>query len=355
MSSKRKYDYPEDFFVDTRMTFGDHLEELRLHLWRALAGFGVAMVFCFFIGKPVLKVVIIDPVENQLVDFYDRRAAELRKERHDQLWEKYEKDWQIFDMQIPKQFLQAVGKGQDINPIDDPQSLTDQDWVRTPMRLKTFSVSETLAPRLQELGPKPSMKAMSITEVFMVYIKVSLACGLVVASPWIFWQIWMFIAAGLYPHEKRYVHVYLPFSLGLFLTGALVCQFLVLPKAIEALLWFNGWIGVDPDLRLNEWLGFALAMPLVFGISFQTPLVMLFLYKIGILGIDTYQRHRKIAFFIMAVFAAMVTPSVDAVSMSFLWVPMCLLYQLGIWLCQWSPREEWDMDEAAEADELVEV
>jgi sec-independent protein translocase protein TatC len=82
---------------------------------------------------------------------------------------------------------------------------------------------------------------------------------------------------------------------------------------------------------------------------------MLFLYKIGILGIDTYKKQRKFAFFIMAVFAAVITPSVDAVSMVFLWGPMCLLYQLGIWLCQWSPREEFDMEEEFESDELIEV
>ena len=103
---------------------------------------------------------------------------------------------------------------------------------------------------------------MNITEAFFVYFKVSAMTGLVITSPWVFFQIWMFIAAGLYPHEKRLVHVYLPFSLGLFITGALVCQFLVMPKAIEAMLWFNEWLGIDADLRLNEWLGFALMMPI---------------------------------------------------------------------------------------------
>ena len=129
-------------------------------------------------------------------------------------------------------------------------------------------------------------------------------CGLVIGSPWIFYQIWAFIAAGLYPHEKKLVHVYLPVSLGLFLGGVFMCQFLVIPRAIAALLWFNEWIGLKPDLRLNEWLGFAILLPLVFGVSFQTPLVMMFLARVGIMTAESFRSHWKMAYFLLAVFAA---------------------------------------------------
>src|SRR5207253_11405223 len=120
-------------------------------------------------------------------------------------------------------------------------------------------------------------------------------------------------------------------------------------------LWFNEWIGLEPDLRLNEWLGFAIMMPLDFGVSFQTPLVMLFLERLGILSIDLYRGKRRIAWFIMAVFAAVITPSTDAFSMLFLWVPMSMLYELGIGLCLFSPKKpELDLD-VPESEEMVEV
>src|SRR5262249_40585965 len=77
------------------------------------------------------------------------------------------------------------------------------------------------------LSPRPSLKTMGAPEGMMVYFKGALVCGLVLGSPWIFWQLWMFVAAGLYPHEKRLVHVYLPFSLGLFLGGVVLCQLFV--------------------------------------------------------------------------------------------------------------------------------
>jgi sec-independent protein translocase protein TatC len=229
-----------------------------------------------------------------------------------------------------------------------------EDTIKVPFIVDPLADARRSAPVIQAIGPKPSMKTFDVTEAMVVYMKVSMGCGFVLASPWIFWQIWMFVAAGLYPHEKKVVHVYLPFSLLLFLAGAVICQFAVLPKAIEALLWFNEWIGLDADLRLETWLSFAVMMPIVFGLSFQTPLVMMFAYKLGFVDIPKYKSMRKYAFFILAIFAAIITPSVDALSMLFLWVPLCLLYELGIWLCVWQKRNEPEL-EMSDTDELIEV
>src|SRR5207247_616434 len=156
----------------------------------------------------------------------------------------------------------------------------------------------------------------------------SVMTGFVLGSPWIFLQIWSFIAVGLYPHEKRLVNVYMPFSLGLFICGVFICEFFVIPKTIEALLWFNEWMGLKPDMRLSEWLGFAIMMPVIFGLSFQLPLAMLFGYRIGLFSVDTFRGKRRVIWFLMAVFAAVITPSTDPYSMMFLWVPMCLLFEL---------------------------
>ena len=116
----------------------------------------------------------------------------------------------------------------------------------------------------------------------MMYIKVSLVAGFIVASPWIFYQMWQFVAAGLYPHERRYVHVYLPLSIGLFLAGVFFAFYLALPLVLDFLLGFNRWLGVVPQIRLSEWVSFVILLPVMFGISFQLPLIMLFLERIGI-------------------------------------------------------------------------
>jgi sec-independent protein translocase protein TatC len=142
--------------------------------------------------------------------------------------------------------------------------------------------------------------------------------------------------------------------LGLFLAGASFCQFVVLPKAIQALLWFNELLDVEPDLRLSEYLGFAILLPLIFGLSFQTPLVMVFLERVGLVSVETFRTKRKIAFFVLAVISA-VGPTIDYASMLFQLAALYILYELGILLCAWSSkRQELDI-EVPDTEEMVEV
>src|SRR5438132_9159115 len=149
----------------------------------------------------------------------------------------------------------------------------------------------------------------------MIFFKVSIYLGLILGSPWIFWQLWSFIAAGLYPNEKKLVHVYLPFSVFLFLAGVAMCQFLVLPNSVRVVLEFGGWMGVEPELRLADWLSFALMLPLVFGIAFQTPLVMFALERVGIMTVDSYRKKRRIAWFLLAIAAIIILPTPDGLTM----------------------------------------
>ena len=112
-----------------------------------------------------------------------------------------------------------------------------------------------------------SAKTLSAHEPFMIYMKASLLVGVLLASPWIFYQIWSFVAAGLYPHEKQYVHIFLPFSLGLFLLGASRGVLLRLRAGAELPVQLQPLAGHRPDPRISEWLGFVLMLPLGFGIS----------------------------------------------------------------------------------------
>jgi sec-independent protein translocase protein TatC len=194
------------------------------------------------------------------------------------------------------------------------------------------------------MGHRNVLTALSATEAFVVWMMISLVLGIIIASPMILYELWSFVAAGLYPHEKRYVYYLLPASIGLFFAGVFMCQFFVMPAALEALFSFNSWLEIDPDLRLKEWLGFAIMMPLITGICFQTPLVMLFLGKVGIFTAADFWSKWRIAVFILMIFAAVVSPSVDAVSLFILWVPMCGLYFLGIFLVKMVENERDKLD-----------
>jgi len=348
---------PDDLFAETGMSFGDHLEELRHYLWRAVIGFIIAMLVSLLIGKPVLYVFIIRPVEKQLQDFYDDLAQERKKEvLGDETVKKLDAAQpQAVEIEFVRSQVKALLEGRPVELVEKPEDLPTTERVRMQVVIPEpvkYAAATLDAQRL--LGPRPTVKTFNVTEAFIVYFKISMITGFVLGSPWIFLQIWSFIAAGLYPHEKRYVHVYLPFSLGLFIAGVLACQFIVLPKAIGALLWFNKFLNLEPDLRLNEWIGFAIWFPILFGLSFQTPLVMLFLERLGLCTVETYRSKRRIAFFVLAIVAAF-GPTVDAFSMLFQWIALCLLYQLGIWLCMWSPRKpQFDID-VPDREEMVEV
>jgi sec-independent protein translocase protein TatC len=325
------------------MSFGEHIEELRTRLWKAITWLVFFMVIGFVldgigawldvkvfgyplgVGWPMMRV-IAEPVEKALVKFREDRIKKTVAK------------WKA-DPAHPRQEIEAEVDGPDLAEQLGLDPAKARSKVRLKWEMDPQEWTEKLIGSINDIGPPATLKTMGVTEAFMVYLKVSLVCGAVLASPVIFYQIWAFVAAGLYPHEKRYIHVYLPFSLGLFLVGVILCERFVLPRAVEALLAFNEWFGFEPDLRLNEWLSFAILLPLVFGISFQTPLVMLFMERIGVAEVADFRSKRKYAMFAMVVIAMVITPTPDAYTLLLLWLPMCVLYELGIWLCVLSPRK----------------
>jgi sec-independent protein translocase protein TatC len=369
-------------FQETRMSFGEHIEDLRKHLIRAIVGFVFFVVISFFpfIGKNVLRF-IASPVEQELkrywAKYYKIRTQKVLSDLADD-----REDLQSRNVPVPvrlsinRQQLRAeLGLEKDpdagsfdvraaVEPIADRLGIGD--WLET---TKGKSSKIVLIVHMQDpmgffarlnehqadIGRQPALSTLNVQEAFVVYIKVCVMTGFVLASPWVFYHLWSFVAAGLYPQEKKYVNYYMPFSIALFIAGVVMCEWFVIPKAVEALLWFNEWLGMEPDLRLNEWLGFAIFMPVLFGISFQTPLVMLFMERLNIFNVDAYRRARKMAYFVLCAFAAVASPSADALSVLFLWVPMCALYELGILLCRWSPRQPSLDLEVPESEETVEV
>ena len=206
-----------------------------------------------------------------------------------------------------------------------------------PLRFSAVGMIETV--QSSTVQSDQGLVSLAPLETLTIFFMVGLVSGLVVASPWVFYQGWAFVAAGLYRHERRYVKQYLPFSLGLFLAGVFLCFLCVLPVTLTFLLQFNVWLGVAPTLRLSEWMGFATILPLIFGVAFQTPLVMLFLERIGIFTAADFRAKRKMAILVITVAAAILTPGQDPFSMLLLACPMVLLYELGILLIGYNKKK----------------
>src|SRR5262249_55977194 len=150
---------------------------------------------------------------------------------------------------------------------------------------------------------------LNVQEAFITYMKVAFISGFIFASPWIFYQLWLFVAAGLYPHEQKYVYTYLPMSIGLFFGGAAFCFYGVFPTVLDFLLGFNERMGITPQIRISEYISFAVMLPVVFGISFQLPLVMLFLNKVSILQVQQYREQRRMSILVIAIVSMGLAPT----------------------------------------------
>ncbi len=194
-----------------------------------------------------------------------------------------------------------------------------------------------------EIDVRP--QSLTATEPFMIWIKAGIVTGMIFTSPWIFYQLWSFVAAGLYPHEQKYIYIFLPISLALFFSGAMLAFFFAFKPVLAFLFTFNAAMGITPQLRINEWMNFVLFLPVGFGIAFQLPLVMLFLNRINVFSVSNYLNKWRIAIMVIFVLSMILTPS-DPISMILLAVPLTGLYFLGIALCHWLPRKQNPFDDA---------
>jgi len=345
----------EDLFKDTTMTFGEHLEELRTCLFRALAGLVLGFVVGLYFGGDFAEF-IKTPLEEALGVYHLDVTAEA-------IW-KHRKELEKDGYRLPddeKELAQLLGENRlvfeevYVNPLEVLKRLRDgypeqyQDVPLPDAPPEGQSLTESLQSiRLwRPVESKVDVTNLSVHEPFMIYIKSSLLLGALMASPWIFYQIWSFVAAGLYPHEKRYIHLFLPMSLGLFLAGAATAFFFVFGPVLEFLFMFNRAMNIVPDIRVNEWWSFVLMLPLGFGISFQLPLVMLFLERIGVFDVEAYLSKWRIAVLVIFVISMMLTPA-DPTSMMLMAAPLTVLYFGGIAMCKWMPRAKSQFDELNE-------
>lgn len=190
----------------------------------------------------------------------------------------------------------------------------------------------------------------SPAELFFTYMKISLLAGVVAASPIIFYQLWKFIAPGLYDKERRLVWPFVVTSSGLFISGAVFCYLVVFPFMFD---FFMGLSTADivPMLKVNEYLSFSSTMLLVFGLVFETPLVLVFLGKLGLVNAKMLRKQRRYAILTIFIVAAVVSPTPDAITQTLMALPLMVLYELSILLIARSEKAK-ARREAAEAAAL---
>lgn len=447
----------EDLFRESTMTFGEHLEELRQCLFRAIWGLAIGVVIGLIFGHRVVKL-IQHPLERSLTKYYVSQSHQEVTQQIRRLNEqgvelpftpeaaaKFVTDHQVLaeeflisPRELVTQFGLSLGEmrrrwisdnnklsaalsvlrnvSADLNPetlkpadmkkivdglqviqryvlrgADDGNSqplseiitlgdkLTSGEAISSKEKGQLAAGFEKLVKQLnsaiesvqsteqalsglvsasrQEPGsfeqselmhiflwrpakedPRVRAKSLSAHEAFSIYMKASFLLGAILSSPWVFFQIWSFVAAGLYRHERRFVYIFLPFSLALFFAGAALAFLYVFEPVLTFLFQFNQWMGIQLEPRISEWLSFVLILPLGFGIGFQLPLVMLFLERIGIFTLRDYYSQWRIAVVVIFVISAILTPP-DPSSQLLMAIPLCLLYFGGMALCKFFPRK----------------
>lgn len=365
------------------MTFGEHLEDLRRSLGKAFLWLAIGL--CIGLGFFANRVVrfVQEPLQAAILNFYaDRELAIRGYDPQDEAMKPLRKflierklmletvyvipqpslaaarsastadgdtaaDGDTSDAPAPDEGL----AGEEVETaVDNDASDGDAAAANTaatpptdarPSDLATLLEGVPSLDRLQrQVQLRPAQAGLSShksEEGFMIWFKAGLVVGAVIASPMIFYHIWNFVAAGLYPHERKYVYLYLPISVTLFVSGVALAFFLVLHYVLNFLLTFNASMDVNIQPRLSYYMNFVLLLPLGFGIAFQLPLVMLFLQRIGIVETKAFIDSWRLAIFVIAIVSMVLTPA-DVTSMMAMMIPLCLLYGLGILMCKFIPR-----------------
>ena len=180
----------------------------------------------------------------------------------------------------------------------------------------------------------PYLRTLEVTGGFSIAMRLALYSGAAVVSPLLLYIVCRFVFPGLTHDEKKLLGPALFFGACLFACGAALAYFFVIPAGLRFFLSFNEHIGIRSEWTIQNYASFVFHMILAFGISFELPVVVVFLSKLGIITHALLRRHRSHAIVAILIFAAVITPTTDPFNMALLALPMCFLYELCVWIAR---------------------
>jgi len=329
MGDGKKKQKENDPLLDSTMSLGDHLEELRMRMIRALAGLGIGLIVGLILARSIIGFME-GPYNDATATLLFGINLEFQSDLDDG----------VISEGLQQEFKDnGVALAPDFRIKREGYLFSGKRWVIAGDPAKDRYYVKKEKGKLNVYKQVPLM-IIAVAAGFISYVKIGLITGLVFSSPWVFYQLWMFVGAGLYPHEKRYVHLATPFSAGLFVTGALFFLLVVAPLTLKFLVKFNQRIlDVRSQFTFQHYISFVSHLMLVFGIAFQTPIAIFFLNMTGLVSIEALRRSRKYVFVGVFVVGAMATPP-DVISQVTLALPLYLLFELGILLSYFSRRRK---------------
>jgi sec-independent protein translocase protein TatC len=275
---------------ETRMTLGQHLEELRSRLIRATLALVVVFGLAWAFRVPLYDVAF-GP--------YGRASAWLDEAKVE-----------YYDEQLETQ--------------------PELDWSEY-----FTSPDEATRELLPELLTHKQLRADAASAGFFMYMRVCFFFALFVAGPFVLWQIWQFVAAGLYKREKSVAFRYFPFSVLLFVGGAVFGYFMMVPYAIFFLAKMTIGSRIEYWETIDNYWTFLTSLTLALGAVFQLPVIMLALGRLGLVEPKVFAKYRGHCIVGALVLAAVITPP-DPFTQMLMAIPIVALYELGIWITRFA-------------------
>lgn len=300
MESARQHE-PEEHLP--KMSFGDHLDELRRRLLRSV----IALAVC---------VLALVPFKNEVTNVYVKPYRDMWKAGFDDYYAERE--------------AEAAAKGFDnLHPLRQESLLFLRQW-GAQIRAGTYPIEE--AHQIAEQGGfrvPYNLVSLGGIEDFWTFMAASLLFAAVIAAPYVLYQIWAFVGAGLYKRERRVVMKYVPFASALLITGVLFGYLVVVPYGLFYLIKIMDFGNVQPVLAVSQYFSFLLTLTVALGFVFQMPLLMLALQKVGLVTHEAWRKNWRYVVLIFFIVAAVLTPP-DPFTQLMMAGPMVLLYILGL-------------------------
>lgn len=184
---------------------------------------------------------------------------------------------------------------------------------------------------LREAGGDSKLQSFGPLDTFVEVMKLCFLVGFILTSPYVLAQMWGFISAGLYDHERRAVRLFFPMSIGLFALGCATAYLMIFPVGLRFLIGFSKGLGVSTGFGVDRYLSMCLSVVFGLGLAFELPLVMLFLQATGIVERETFRKGWRLAILLAFVISMLLTPDPTPISQCLMAMPLVALYFLGVW------------------------
>lgn len=370
---KKAIELREQSHPDHEKPFLEHLDDLRTMILRIVVTLVISMIVCFafnkklmdFFREPVDKVLLIQQQSTlpekaphpPSVEMWgkarklEHAAANLSPAERENLYNTLHDDMLVFHARSVS-LLRATLTLPEEKRQGFIQSLPENDDMKNQLR----ALLETKPNTDGDIqGNLRMMSALKPTEGFMLSMKLSFVAGIVLSFPLLLMYILQFVLPGMHNHEKKVLWPSMAVGFGLFLAGTAFAYCMVLPRALLFFAQWSGDMGISNDWRIGEYISFATQFTLLFGLSFELPVVVMVFVKLGLLTYETMSNTRSYAIVAIFVAAAVLTPTPDMLTMTLMAGPMIVLYEICIWLAYFDRKKnrQREEDEAREHAERM--